>query len=115
VQIIVLSVLLAMFFCISGTAFRWTTTLGWHCPGPGRGSAFNEVIYLVKYTSVAYIIQVPELLSQAKFFASDTFFHLEIYFMIGIIYLMLVWVVSKLSTALEHKLFVPGFDISHLR
>jgi polar amino acid transport system permease protein len=75
----------------------------------------NEIIYLVKYTSVAYIIQVPELLSQAKFFASDTFYHLQIYFLIGVVYLMLIWVVSKLSDVLEHKLYIPGFDIAHLR
>ena len=75
----------------------------------------NEIIYLVKYTSVAYIIQVPELLSQAKFFASDTFFHLEIYLTIGAVYLALIWIVSKLTDGLEKKLFIPGFDISHLR
>ncbi len=75
----------------------------------------NEIIYLVKYTSVAYVIQVPELLSQAKFFASDTFFHLQIYFLIGVVYLLLIWVVSKLSDMLEHKLHIPGFDIAHLR
>jgi polar amino acid transport system permease protein len=75
----------------------------------------NEIIYLVKYTSVAYIIQVPELLSQAKFFASDTYFALEIYFLIGAIYLVLIWIVSKLSDTLEHKLYIPGFDISHLK
>lgn len=75
----------------------------------------NEIIYLVKYTSVAYVIQVPELLSQAKFFASDTFFHLEIYFLIGVVYLLLIWIVSKLSDNLERKLYIPGFDVSHLR
>jgi polar amino acid transport system permease protein len=75
----------------------------------------NEVIYLVKYTSVAYIIQVPELLAQAKFFASDTFKHLEIYLLIGAVYLMLIWIVSKLTDKLEKKLYIPGFDISHLK
>jgi polar amino acid transport system permease protein len=75
----------------------------------------NEIIYLVKYTSVAYIIQVPELLSQAKFFASDTYYSLEIYFLIGAVYLGLIWIVSKLTDKLEHKLYIPGFDISHLK
>jgi polar amino acid transport system permease protein len=75
----------------------------------------NEIIYLVKYTSVAYVIQVPELLSQAKFFASDTYFSLQIYFTIGVVYLFLIWVVSKGADLLEKKLFIPGFDISHLK
>jgi polar amino acid transport system permease protein len=75
----------------------------------------NEIIYLVKYTSVAYIIQVPELLAQAKFFASDTFYHLQIYLLIGAVYLGLIWIVSKLTDKLEQKLYIPGFDISHLK
>jgi len=57
----------------------------------------NEVIYLVKYTSVAYIIQVPELFAQAKFFASDTFFHLRIFILIGIVYLVLIFGITKLT------------------
>jgi polar amino acid transport system permease protein len=75
----------------------------------------NEIIYLVKYTSVAGIIQVPELLSQAKFFASDTYLSLQIYFTIGVVYLLLIWLVSKLFDGLEKKLYIPGFDISHLK
>jgi len=75
----------------------------------------NEVIYLVKYTSVAYIIQVPELFAQAKFFASDTFFHLRIFILIGIVYLVLIFGITKLTDWLERKLFIPGFDISHLK
>lgn len=75
----------------------------------------NEMIYLIKYTSIAYIIQVPELFAQAKFFASDTFYFLQIYFLIGLVYLFLVFIVTKFSDYVEKKLYVPGFDLSHLK
>ena len=75
----------------------------------------NEVIYLIKYTSVAYIIQVPELFAQAKFFASDTFYFLQIFLLIGVVYLFLVYIVTYFTSRLEKKLYIPGFDISGLK
>ncbi len=78
-------------------------------------SLSNEIIYLIKYTSIAYIIQVEELFAQAKYFASDTFYHLHIYLLIGVVYLLLVFIVTRGSDFLEKKLFIPGFDVSHLR
>ena len=75
----------------------------------------NEIIYLIKYTSLAYIIQVKELFAQAKFFASDTFYHLEIFLVIGAVYLILVYGVTLVSDWLERKLHIPGFDVSHLK
>ena len=75
----------------------------------------NEVIYLIKYTSVAYIIQVNELFAQAKFFASDTYFYLEIFILIGIVYLFFIFIITKLTDLVERKLYIPGFDISHLK
>ncbi len=78
-------------------------------------SLSNEIIYLVKYTSVAYIIQVPELFAQAKYFASDTFYYLQIFLLIGIVYLIMVWIISNFMDFLERKYYVPGFDVSHLK
>jgi polar amino acid transport system permease protein len=78
-------------------------------------SLSNEMIYLIKYTSIAYMVQVPELFAQAKFFASDTFFYLRIFLVIGLIYLILVFFVTKLTSILEKKLLVPGFDFSHIK
>jgi len=94
----------AIRFCIFPQALRFSIP-----------ALSNEVIYLVKYTSVAFIIQVPELLAQAKFFASDKFYTLQIYLLIGGVYLVLIGLVTKLSEYVERKLYVPGFDISHLK
>jgi len=76
---------------------------------------FNEIIYLVKYTSMAYIVQVPELFAQAKFFASDTYMYLQTFIFIGIVYLIMILFVSKLSDWLERRLYIPGFEVAHLK
>ncbi len=78
-------------------------------------SLSNELVYLVKYTSVAYIIQVPELFAQAKFFASDTYYFLQIFSLIGVVYLFLVYAITKLTDWLEKKLYIPGFEVAHLK
>ncbi len=75
----------------------------------------NEIVYLIKYTSVAYIITVEELFAKATFFASNTFYYLQIYMVIGLLYLLLILIVTKLTEWLEKKLYVPGFEISHLK
>lgn len=76
---------------------------------------FNEIIYLVKYSSMAYIVQVPELFAQAKFFTSDTYMYLQTFIFIGLVYLLMVLFVTKLSDWLEKKMYIPGFDVSHLK
>ncbi|MCX8057813.1 MAG: amino acid ABC transporter permease [Spirochaetes bacterium] len=75
----------------------------------------NEIIYLIKYTSVAYLIAVPELFAQAKFFASDTYYYIETFVLIGVLYLLMIFVITKLADWIEKKLYIPGFDISHLK
>lgn len=93
-----------VFFVLIPQAFRFSLP-----------ALSNEIIYLVKYTSVAYIIQVPELFAQAKYFASDTFFYLQIFLLIGIVYLIMVWAISHFMDYLEKRYYIPGFDVSHLK
>lgn len=75
----------------------------------------NEIIYLIQYTSVAYIIAVPELFAQMQFLASDKFMYLPSYLFVGAIYLILIFIVSRLTTWLERRLYIPGFDLEHLK
>lgn len=75
----------------------------------------NEVIYLLQYTSAAFIIQVPELFGQAKYFASDTYYYVEIFFLVGAVYLVMIYATTVLTNYIEKKLYIPGFDVSHLK
>ena len=78
---------------------------------PGCG---NELIYLIKYSSLAYMITCIELTGEGKVIASETFKYTEIFFIVGFIYLMLTSVASFFLRRLENSLRLPGFDHYHL-
>lgn len=73
---------------------------------PGCG---NEIIYLIKYSSLAYIITAQELTGTAMSL-SDTFFRpTEIYLAAGVYYLALVSLATWLLHRIEKKYAIPGF------
>lgn len=74
---------------------------------PGCG---NEIIYLIKYSSLAYIVTHMELTGEAKIIASRTFRPTEVYLIAGCYYLFLVTLATWLLNKLEHKLYIPGFS-----
>lgn len=74
---------------------------------PGCG---NEVIYLIKYSSLASIITVNELTGVGRAIAKSTWKNIEVYAVVGLYYLALVSVATLLLRWLEHKLEVPGFE-----
>jgi polar amino acid transport system permease protein len=68
----------------------------------------NELIYLLKYTSIVYIIQVRELTAEGKFIAAETFKFIEIFAIIAIIYLVLTIVFTTIIDKVDKKLRIPG-------
>lgn len=72
----------------------------------------NELIYMVKYTSVAFLIAVPELMARGKMIISATFKPLEVYFWVGLIYVVILSIIAKIVDMVEYKLAIPGFQIS---
>jgi len=68
----------------------------------------NEIIYLVKYSSLAFMITVVELTGAGKIIASRYFNYTEVFLVVGAIYLLLVSVVTMLLNVLEKKLKIPG-------
>ena len=73
---------------------------------PGCG---NEIIYLIKYSSLAYIITCIELTGDAKVLVSRSFRPTEVYIVAGIYYLVLVSFATWLLQKLERKFAIPGF------
>jgi polar amino acid transport system permease protein len=71
----------------------------------------NELIYLLKYTSIAYIIQVEELTAEGKFIAAETFRYLEIFAIIAIIYLVLTTVFTEIVDKIEKRYSIPGIGV----
>jgi len=68
----------------------------------------NEFIYLLQYSSIAYIIQVKELTLEGKFIAVETFRYLEIFAIIAIIYLILTIVSTEIIDRIAKRLSIPG-------
>ena len=53
---------------------------------PGCG---NEIIYLIKYSSLAYLVTCMELMGEGKVVASDTFRFTEVFLAVGAYYLVM--------------------------
>jgi polar amino acid transport system permease protein len=68
----------------------------------------NEFIYLLQYSSIAYIIQVTELTAEGKFIAAHTFRYLEVFAMIAVIYLVLTIVSTEIIDRIAQRLSIPG-------
>ena len=73
---------------------------------PGCG---NEIIYLIKYSSLAYLVTCMELMGEGKVVASDTFRFTEVFLVVGLYYLAMVSAASALLRWLEDKYRIPGF------
>ena len=69
----------------------------------------NEIIYLIKYSSLAYVVTCMELTGQAKEVAAQSFRFTETFFVVGLYYLAMVTVASFLLKRLERGLRIPGF------
>lgn len=69
----------------------------------------NEIIYLIKYSSLAFIVTCIELTGEGKTIATEYFRYTEVFGIIGLYYLALVTVAIIILKKLEQHLFVPGF------
>lgn len=71
----------------------------------------NELIYLLKYTSIAYLITVEELTAEGFFIAAKTYKYIEVFVIIAIIYLVLTILLTAIIDKIENKLSIPGIGV----
>ena len=69
----------------------------------------NEVIYLIKYSSLASIITINEMTGIGRGIAKATFRNVETFLVVGIYYLLLVTLAGVLLNILEKRMEIPGF------
>ncbi|MCE5334844.1 MAG: amino acid ABC transporter permease [Desulfobacteraceae bacterium] len=74
---------------------------------PGCG---NEIIYLIKYSSLAYMITCIEMTGEAKVLASHSFRYTEVFLAVGACYLLIVSVASWVLQRVEDRFRIPGFE-----
>jgi polar amino acid transport system permease protein len=68
----------------------------------------NEITYLIKYSSLAYLVTVIDLTGQGRLIAYATFRFFDVFLIVGLIYLGLVTIASHFLQLLEQKLRIPG-------
>ena len=69
----------------------------------------NEIIYLIKYSSLAFIVTCIELTGEGKTIATEYFRFTEVFTIIGIYYLGLVTIAIFILKKIEQRLYIPGF------
>ncbi len=68
----------------------------------------NEMVYLLKYSSLAMLLAVPELMYEASVAAADTFLYAQIYLLVAVIYLVFATLIIQAMRIVEMKLHIPG-------
>jgi len=72
----------------------------------------NEAISMIKISSIVYLITVPELMNVAKELVSRYYNPFETYITAGVIYLIVIGILSWLLNKLENYLTIPGLDMA---
>ncbi len=71
----------------------------------------NELIYSIKYSSLAYFVSLTELTFVGKKVALHTARTFEAYLVVAAIYLVIVLVVSRVLWMVERRLRIPGLGV----
>ncbi len=72
----------------------------------------NELIYMIKYSSLAFVVGVQEMFAVSKTFNSLYFRPIEIFLTLAAIYLAMTTAATIGFKWLENKLRIPGLEIS---
>ena len=75
----------------------------------------NEFVYLIKYSSLAGFITVPELYYRANQVATDTFRYTAVFLILGAMYLALVLTASKFMERVDARVAIPGLGANRDR
>jgi len=68
----------------------------------------NEVVSMIKYTAVVFLIAVPDLMGRAKMLVSQYFTPVPIYLTAAVFYIVLVGIAYFVLRSVERRLHVPG-------
>jgi len=72
----------------------------------------NELIYMIKYSSLAFVVGVQDMFAISKSFNYKYFRPIETFMTLAIIYLVMTTVATIGFKWLENKLRIPGLEIS---
>jgi len=72
----------------------------------------NEIVYLVQYSSVAYLVTVVELTAVGGIIGVRTFQYVAIYTIVALIYLAITIAITKTTRRIELQCMIPGLGTS---
>lgn len=75
----------------------------------------NEAAYMVKYTSVVYIIAVQDLFGEAKRIMSAHYNQFTMLPFVGLIYLVMVLIITWGMGKVEQRFHIPGLEMEFER
>lgn len=73
----------------------------------------NEIVYLIKYSSLASIITINDITGMGRGIAKESWRNVETYLVVGFYYLALVTFVNIILYCIEKKMETPGFEKEH--
>lgn len=71
----------------------------------------NEAILMLKFTSLAFMVTVTELMATGKMIATKNFRYFEVFLIVALIYLVTVLIFTYFLDRLEKKLRIPGLEM----
>ncbi|MEM0020727.1 MAG: amino acid ABC transporter permease [Fervidicoccaceae archaeon] len=71
----------------------------------------NELIYLVQYSSLAFVVGVPEMFAVTKTFNSLYFRPVETFSTLAAVYLTMISALTIFFRFMERRLSIPGLEI----
>ena len=75
----------------------------------------NEPVSLLKVSAITFLIAVPDLMTEAKIAASQSFRTIETYIAAAILYLVIVLLLTLVLNYVEKKVRIPGFEMQAQR
>ena len=68
----------------------------------------NEFILMIKYSSIVFTVTLLDLMGQGKRIASRNFKFFEVFIVVALYYLAIVFVVSTILRLIERRIRIPG-------
>lgn len=67
----------------------------------------NEFIYMIKYSSLAYLIGARELMTEGTLIASRNYQFFNVYLVVALIYLIVIMFFTTIFNRIEQKVTIP--------
>jgi len=72
----------------------------------------NELILMLKYSSIVYMVTALDLMGQGLRIAGRNFLYIQVFIVVALFYLVIVFIITQLLHLLERRTQIPGLETS---